>query len=155
MTNKTTFIWRNFDSISKEELYDVLSLRQRVFIIEQDCFYEDLDYSDQEANHLLLYKDKKLIGYSRVFPPGIKYDAASIGRIVVDDKFRGMEYGKMITTESIEFIKNNFPKSDIFISAQFRLVHFYENLGFKIEGSVYLEDNIDHIKMVMAGSPTK
>ena len=155
MTNKTRFIWRNFDSISKEELYDVLSLRQRVFIIEQDCFYEDLDYSDQEANHLLLYKDKKLIGYSRVFPPGIKYDAASIGRIVVDDKFRGMEYGKMITTESIEFIKNNFPKSDIFISAQFRLVHFYENLGFKIEGSVYLEDNIDHIKMVMAGSPTK
>ncbi len=155
MTNKTRFIWRNFDSISKEELYDVLSLRQRVFIIEQDCFYEDLDYSDQEANHLLLYKDKKLIGYSRVFPPGIKYDAASIGRIVVDDKFRGMEYGKMITTESIEFIKNNFPKSDIFISAQFRLVHFYENLGFKIEGSIYLEDNIDNIKMVMAGSPTK
>ena len=155
MTNKSNFIWHNFDSISKEELYDVLSLRQRVFIIEQDCFYEDLDYSDQDANHLLLYKDKKLIGYSRVFPPGIKYDAASIGRIVVDDKFRGMEYGKMITTESIEFIKNNFPKSDIFISAQFRLVHFYENLGFKIEGSVYLEDNIDHIKMVMAGSPTK
>ena len=155
MTNKSDFIWHNFDTISKEELYDVLSLRQRVFIIEQDCFYEDLDYSDQEANHLLLYKDKKLIGYSRVFPPGIKYDAASIGRIVVDDKFRGMEYGKMITTESIEFIKNNFPKSDIFISAQFRLVHFYENLGFKIEGSVYLEDNIDHIKMVMAGSPTK
>ena len=155
MTNKFNFIWRNFNSISKDELYDVLSLRQRVFIIEQDCFYEDLDYSDQEANHLLLYKDKKLIGYSRVFPPGIKYDAASIGRIVVDDKFRGMEYGKMITTESIEFIKNNFPKSDIFISAQFRLVHFYEKLGFKIEGSVYLEDNIDHIKMVMAGSPTK
>ena len=155
MTNKTRFIWHNFDSISKEELYDVLSLRQRVFIIEQDCFYEDLDYSDQEANHILLYKDNNLIGYSRVFPPGIKYDAASIGRIVVDDKFRGMEYGKMITTESIEFIKNNFSKSDISISAQFRLVHFYENLGFKIEGSVYLEDNIDHIKMVMSGSPTK
>ena len=84
MTNKTRFIWHNFDSISKEQLYDVLSLRQRVFIIEQDCFYEDLDYSDQEANHLLLYKDNKLIGYSRVFAPGIKYDAASIGRIVTD-----------------------------------------------------------------------
>ena len=84
MTNKTRFIWHNFDSISKEQLYDVLSLRQRVFIIEQDCFYEDLDYSDQDANHLLLYQDNKLIGYSRVFPPGIKYDAASIGRIVTD-----------------------------------------------------------------------
>ena len=97
MTNKTRFIWHNFDSISKEQLYDVLSLRQRVFIIEQDCFYEDLDYSDQEANHLLLYKDDKLIGYSRVFPPGIKYDAASIGRIVTDLGFRGKGYGKSIT----------------------------------------------------------
>ena len=83
MTNKFNFIWRNFNSISKDELYDVLSLRQRVFIIEQDCLYEDLDYSDQDANHLLLYKDNKLIGYSRVFSPGIKYDAASIGRIAV------------------------------------------------------------------------
>ena len=149
MTNKSRFIWHNFDSISKEELYDVLSLRQKVFIIEQDCFYEDLDYSDQEANHLLLYKDDKLIGYSRVFPPGIKYDAASIGRIVTDLGFRGKGYGKDITQESIQFIKNNFPGSDISISAQYRLVDFYEDLGFEIECSVYLEDDIDHIKMTL------
>ena len=149
MTNKTRFIWHNFDSISKEQLYDVLSLRQRVFIIEQDCFYEDLDYSDQEANHLLLYKDNKLIGYSRVFPPGIKYDAASIGRIVTDLGFRGKGYGKAITQESIQFLKNNFAESDISISAQYRLVNFYEDLGFKKEGSVYLEDDIDHIKMTL------
>ena len=149
MTNKSNFIWHNFDSISKEELYDVLSLRQRVFIIEQDCFYEDLDYSDQDANHLLLYEDNKLIGYSRVFPPGIKYDAASIGRIVTDLDFRGMGYGKSITQESIQFLKNNFPESDISISAQYRLVDFYENLGFEREGSVYLEDDIEHIKMTL------
>jgi ElaA protein len=149
MTNKTRFIWHNFDSISKEELYDVLSLRQRVFIIEQDCFYEDLDYSDQEANHLLLYKDNKLIGYSRVFAPGIKYDAASIGRIVTDLGFRGKGYGKDITQESIQFLKNNFPGSDISISAQYRLVDFYEDLDFEREGSVYLEDDIDHIKMTL------
>ncbi len=97
MNNKFDFIWHNFDSISKEELYDVLNLRQRVFIIEQDCFYEDLDYSDQDANHLLFYKDNKLIGYSRVFAPGIKYDAASIGRIVIDLDYRGRGYGKKIT----------------------------------------------------------
>ena len=147
MTNKTRFIWHNFDSISKEQLYDVLSLRQRVFIIEQDCFYEDLDYSDQEANHLLLYKDNKLIGYSRVFAPGIKYDAASIGRIVTDLDYRGRGYGKIITQESIQFLKNNYPESDISISAQYRLVKFYKDLGFKPEGKVYLEDGIDHIKM--------
>ena len=149
MTNKTRFIWHNFDSISKEQLYDVLSLRQRVFIIEQDCFYEDLDYSDQEANHLLLYKNNKLIGYSRVFAPGIKYDAASIGRIVTDLGFRGKGYGKDITQESIQFLKNNFPGSDISISAQYRLVDFCEDLGFEKEGSVYLEDDIDHIKMTL------
>ena len=149
MTNKSDFIWHNFDTISKEELYDVLSLRQRVFIIEQDCFYEDLDYSDQVANHLLLYKDNKLIGYSRVFPPGIKYDAASIGRIVTDSDYREKGYGRIITQESIRFLKNNFPRSDIAISAQYRLVNFYEDLGFKKEGDVYLEDNIDHIKMTL------
>ena len=149
MTNKSDFIWHNFDTISKEELYDVLSLRQRVFIIEQDCFYEDLDYSDQDANHLLLYQDNKLIGYSRVFPPGIKYYAASIGRIVTDLDYRGKGYGKSITHESIQFLKNNFPESDITISAQYRLVDFYENLGFETEGNVYLEDDIDHIKMTL------
>ena len=149
MTNKSDFIWHNFDTIYKEELYDVLSLRQRVFIIEQDCFYEDLDYSDQDANHLLLYKDNKLIGYSRVFPPGIKYDAASIGRIVTDSDYREKGYGRIITQESIRFLKNNFPRSDIAISAQYRLVNFYEDLGFKKEGDVYLEDNIDHIKMTL------
>ena len=149
MTNKFNFIWRNFNSISKDELYDVLSLRQRVFIIEQDCLYEDLDYSDQDANHLLLYKDNKLIGYSRVFSPGIKYDAASIGRIVTDLDYRGKGYGKDITQESIQFLKNNFPGSDISISAQFRLVDFYEDLGFIRQGSVYLEDGIDHIKMTL------
>ena len=149
MTNKPNFIWHDFNSISKVELYDVLSLRQRVFIIEQDCFYEDLDYSDQDANHLLLYKDDKLIGYSRVFPPGIKYDAASIGRIVTDLDYRGKGYGKSITHESIQFLKNNFPESDITISAQYRLVDFYENLGFETEGNVYLEDDIEHIKMTL------
>ena len=149
MTIQSDIIWHNFDTISKEELYDVLSLRQRVFIIEQDCFYEDLDYSDQVANHLLLYKDNKLIGYSRVFPPGIKYDAASIGRIVTDLDYRGKGYGRSITQESIRFLKNNYPGSDITISAQYRLVNFYEDLSFKREGDVYLEDDIDHIKMTL------
>ena len=149
MSNKFNFIWHNFNSISKEQLYDILSLRQKVFIIEQDCFYEDLDYLDQDASHLLLYKNNELIGYSRIFPPGIKYKTASIGRIVIDKEYRGKGYGKNITLESVRFIRRNFPESGITISAQYRLVHFYEDLGFKIKGSVYLEDGIDHIKMVL------
>ena len=117
--------------------------------ISEYCFYEDLDYSDQDANHLLLYKDNKLIGYSRAFSPGIKYDAASIGRIVIDLEYRGKGYGKSITQESIQFLNSNFPESDITISAQYRLIDFYEDQGFKREGSVYLEDDIEHIKMTL------
>ena len=149
MTNKIKLIWQSFESLTNDQLYDILNLRQKVFIIEQDCLYEDLDYSDQDANHLLLYKDNRLIGYSRVFPPGIKYDGASIGRIVTDLDYRGKGYGKSITHESIQFLKNNFPESDITISAQYRLVDFYENLGFETEGNVYLEDDIEHIKMTL------
>ena len=149
MADKLSFIWRSFDSISKTELYDVANLRQKVFIIEQKCFYEDLDYFDQDAKHLLLYSGKNLIGYSRVFPPGIKYDSSSIGRIVVDKQFRGKGYGIKITLESIEFIKRNFPKTNISISAQYRLLKYYENLNFVKEGNVYLEDDIEHIKMVL------
>ena len=149
MNGKTSYKWHRFSTISKEQLYDVLNLRQRVFIIEQDCFYEDIDYFDQKAHHLLAYKDERLIGYARVFPPGIKYDSASIGRIVVDIECRGKDYGKEITNQSIKYIKINFPNSNIAISAQFRLRDFYSNLGFKKKGKVYLEDDIEHIKMVL------
>jgi len=149
MSVENKFIWRNFEALSKTQLYDLSSLRQKVFIIEQQCFYEDLDYSDHNAYHLLVYNNQKMIGYSRVFPPGIKYNCASIGRIVVDKEFRQMGIGKMTTLESISFIENNFPGSDIAISAQYRLVNFYENLGFEINGKVYLEDDIEHIKMVL------
>ena len=149
MTYKTELIWHDFESISKEQLYDILSLRQRVFIIEQDCFYEDLDYSDKDAHHLLLYKEERLIGYARVFPPGIKYQTASIGRIVIELDQRGEGFGKMITDESINYIRKNFPKSNVSISAQYRLVNFYKDLGFESVGDVYLEDGIDHIKMIL------
>ena len=148
MTGTTSYTWHQFSTISKEQLYDVLNLRQRVFIIEQDCFYEDIDYFDQKAHHLLVYCNKSLIGYARVFPPGIKYKSSSIGRIVVDKKYRGESFGKKITQEAIIFLKDKFINSDVCISAQFRLVNFYENLGFETVGEVYLEDGIDHIKMI-------
>ena len=96
-----------------------------------------------------MYKDNKLIGYSRVFAPGIKYDTASIGRIVTDFKYRGLGIGKEITIKSIEFIKKNYPNSDITISAQLRLRKFYRNIGFVEEGNNYLEDGIAHIKMIL------
>ena len=134
MADKLSLIWRSFDSISKSELYDVANLRQKVFIIEQKCFYEDLDY---ETTSLLL--DKLRTGEATT--PG--------SVIVVDKQFRGKGYGIKITLESIDFIKRNFPNTNISISAQYRLLKFYENLNFVKEGNVYLEDDIEHIKMVL------
>ena len=141
------FAWRQFNELSSNEIYEILHLRQKVFIVEQDCPYIDADFSDQEAWHYLGYEGKKLISYLRVFPPGIKYDDSSIGRIVIDENSRNHGFGKQITLDAIAFLQKYYPNTDICISAQHRLIDFYRRLGFKEEGEVYLEDDIDHIKM--------
>ena len=124
-----------------------------LIIREQDCPYIDADYSDQDAFHLLAYKDNDLIGYLRAFKPGIKYEGSSLGRIVTEINSRGLGVGKMITIEGVNFLKKDYPDYEIVISAQHRLEHFYIDLGFTSRGEVYLEDDIDHIQMYFI--PTK
>ena len=146
-------IWKKYKDLSRDELYSILHLRQKVFILEQDCPYIDADYSDQDAFHLLAYKDNDLIGYLRAFKPGIKYEGSSLGRIVTEINSRGLGVGKMITIEGVNFLKKDYPDHEIVISAQHRLEHFYIDLGFTSRGEVYLEDDIDHIQMYFI--PTK
>jgi len=146
-------IWKKYKDLSSDELYSILHLRQKVFILEQDCPYIDADYSDQDAFHLLAYKDNDLIGYLRAFKPGIKYEGSSLGRIVTEINSRGLGVGKMITIEGVNFLKKDYPDHEIVISAQHRLEHFYIDLGFTSRGEVYLEDDIDHIQMYFI--PTK
>ena len=141
------FIWKTYKDLSNDELYAILHLRQKVFVLEQDCPYIDADYLDQDAIHLLALKDNELIGYLRAFKPGIKYEGSSLGRIVTDIDSRGLGLGKKITIEGVNFLKKEYPDSEIVISAQHRLEHFYFDLGFTARGDVYLEDNIDHIQM--------
>ena len=140
-------IWKEYKDLSSDELYAILHLRQKVFVLEQDCPYIDADYSDQDAFHLLAYKDNKLIGYLRAFKPGIKYEGSSLGRIVTEINSRGLGVGKMITIEGVNFLRKEYSNYEIVISAQHRLQHFYIDLGFTPRGEVYLEDNIDHIQM--------
>ena len=144
------YIWKTFAELSSDELYAVIHLRQKVFIVEQDCPYIDADYTDQDAFHLLAYNDKDLIGYLRAFRPGIKYDGSSLGRIVTEINSRGLGIGKEITREGVNFLSKEYPDHEIVISAQHRLEHFYINLGFIPRGVVYLEDNIDHIQMYLS-----
>ena len=141
------YIWKTFAELSLDELYAIINLRQKVFIVEQDCPYIDADYADQDAFHLLVYNDKDLIGYLRAFRPGIKYEGSSLGRIVTEINSRGLGIGKEITKEGIKFLSKEYSNHEIVISAQHRLEHFYVELGFKARGEVYLEDDIDHIQM--------
>lgn len=144
---KVNYIWKTFSDLTRDELYEMIHLRQKVFIVEQDCPYLDADFSDQDAFHLLGYDDGDLISYLRAFPPGIKYEGASLGRIVVDDSKRGEQLGQNLTKEGISYLSKHYPDTEIIISAQHRLENFYCELGFTARGEVYLEDDIDHIQM--------
>tara|TARA_B100000965_G_scaffold121777_1_gene100729 strand:- start:1643 stop:2101 length:459 start_codon:yes stop_codon:yes gene_type:complete len=147
MCKEMDYKWKNFDELSLDDLYAILNLRQKVFIVEQDCPYIDADYTDQDAFHLLGYQGNNLIAYLRAFKPGIKYEGSSMGRIVTEKNSRGLGLGKEIIKEGVRFLKKEYPSYEIVISAQHRLQHFYIELGFISRGDVYLEDNIDHIQM--------
>ena len=141
------WILKKFEELSIHELYAILQLRNEVFIIEQNCIYPDLDYRDQPALHLMCWDVEKLIGYTRILPPGISYSIPSIGRVVTASSARKTGIGKELMSKSIEACINLYGDINITLSAQFYLKKFYESFGFKASGDKYLEDGIDHIKM--------
>ncbi len=145
MLNTTT---KNFKELSTQELYEVLQLRSEVFVVEQDCVYQDLDGKDQKALHILGYTNDKLVAYTRIFKPGDYFKEASIGRVVVRAHERKFKYGYSIMNASIEAIKNYYNQATIRISAQTYLKTFYNNLDFHEIGEEYLEDGIPHINMI-------
>ncbi|WP_418637392.1 GNAT family N-acetyltransferase [Winogradskyella sp.] len=137
-----------FNELSIVELYDLLQLRSEVFVVEQDCVYQDIDGKDQKALHVLGYKNEKLVAYTRIFKPRDYFKEASIGRVVVEQKERQYKYGYTIMNASIEAIKTYYNETIIRISAQTYLKRFYNNLDFKEVGEEYLEDGIPHIAML-------
>ena len=139
---------KTFIELSTMELYDLLQLRSEVFVVEQDCVYQDIDGKDQKALHILGYTNEKLVAYTRVFKPGVYFEEASIGRVVVQENEREYKYGYDIMNASIEAIKNHYNITKIKISAQTYLKRFYNNLNFYEVGEEYLEDGIPHIAMI-------
>ena len=137
-----------FKDLTTQELYDILQLRSEVFVVEQDCVYQDIDNKDQEALHVIGYKKERVVAYTRIFKPGDYFEIASIGRVVVSQIERDNKYGYDIMEASIKTIKNQFNESTIKISAQCYLKKFYSNLNFKQVGEEYLEDGIAHITMI-------
>ena len=143
-----SFDIKTYDQLTKDELYDLLQLRAEVFVVEQDCPYQDVDGKDKKAVHVLGYKEEKLVAYTRIFKQGDYFENASIGRVVVSKNQRKFGYGYDLMNASIQVVEKLFKTNTIEISAQTYLKKFYNNLGFKEVGEGYLEDDIPHIKMV-------
>ena len=141
------FITKSFQELTIIELYQILQLRAEVFVVEQDCVYQDIDFKDQKALHVFGFKNDKVVAYTRIFKPGDYFENASIGRVVVAASERKFGYGHEIMKASIIAIKNNFKVDEITISAQKYLKKFYETHQFKQVGEEYLEDGIPHIRM--------
>lgn len=146
--NRITFKTKTFNQLTKDELYEILRLRAEVFVVEQDCPYQDVDNKDQKALHILGFKNERLIAYTRIFKLNDYFEFASIGRVVVALKERKHKYGYDLMLASIMAINIHFKEFTIAISAQVYLKKFYTNLGFIQDGDPYLEDNIPHIYMI-------
>lgn len=142
------FSFKHFSELGTTELYDILRLRSEIFVVEQDCVYNDLDELDKDAMHQFLYKDEELVAYSRLLKPGTRFPDYSIGRVVVKQSERGTGLGIQMMQEAKAFILNEWEAEKIKISAQKYLRKFYEDLGFVVVSEEYLEDGIPHFGML-------
>ncbi|MDO9404463.1 MAG: GNAT family N-acetyltransferase [Polaromonas sp.] len=140
--------FKAFGEMSLHELYAMLQLRSEVFVVEQQCIFQDLDGSDDQAMHLLGYRDGALLAYARCFGPGVKYDEASIGRVITHASLRGHGGGHLLMREAIQRTSAHWGAQTIRIGAQARLERFYNGHGFGKTGESYMEDGIPHIHML-------
>ncbi len=137
-----------WEKLSREQINDIFSLRSEVFIVEQECPYQDVDGKDETADHIMLRVDNELVGYTRVFPKNTYFKEASFGRAVVKKSHRGEGYGHLLVDKSLEYLKSK-KQSPIKISAQSYLKEFYSSHGFMAKGDEYMEDGIPHTAMYL------
>ncbi len=138
---------KRFKELSLAELYSVLQLRSEVFVVEQNCVYQDIDGKDEKAIHLLGEIDGIVVAYARLFRPNDYFEQASIGRVIVKLSHREFKLGHQLMKEAINAVNEQFGTENITISAQLYLKKFYESHGFIQTSEMYLEDDIPHIEM--------
>ena len=140
---------KHFNELTVPEYHDLLFLRIEVFVIEQDCPYQDVDNKDKVAYHVFGTNNKnETVAVARILPKNVSYTEISIGRIAVDKNNRGTGIADDLMNTCFEFIEQQFGKQPIRISAQQYLLNFYNRHGFKQVSEMYLEDNIPHIEML-------
>ena len=143
-----------FSDLDKSQMYSILELRQKVFVVEQNCAYQDLDGLDQVASHVTCIQNNKIIAYARGLPPAKGSIYSTLGRILVAAEKRGAGLGRELIKRSIENNLLEWPNRMIRISAQSYLIDFYKDLGFEVKGSEYLEDGIPHTQMIQTNQLT-
>jgi ElaA protein len=141
---------KTFDQLSVAELYKALHLRAQVFVVEQNCVYQDVDNLDQEAWHVLGFMGDELVAYARLLKPGTQHHEPAIGRVVTAQSHRGRNIGKQIFAASLAEINQLFPGQPIKIMAQVYLQKFYQSFGFVVASQEFLEDGIPHVDMIAA-----
>ena len=147
------YTWSGFKELGLHGLYDILRLRQQVFIIEQVSLYPDIDGNDPDALHLTARgEDGKLAGCLRLLPPGATNRRPAVGRLAIAKSFRGLKLGNRLMAESIRKADELYAGCGIYISAQQHLIPFYGKLGFVPRGNPYDEDGILHIDMIRPGA---
>ncbi|AWZ49971.1 GNAT family N-acetyltransferase (plasmid) [Clostridiaceae bacterium 14S0207] len=139
---------KKFKELNVEEIYKILTLRNEIFIVEQECAYLDCDDKDLNSYHLFSEENGEIIAYLRILEKGVSYDEISIGRVAVKKNYRGKGISREMLLKAIDFVENNLNEDTIKIQAQAYLLNFYSSLGFKAVSEEYLEDNIPHIDML-------
>ncbi len=145
----TGWVWRSFDELTADELYDIFALRQTVFVVEQNCAYLDADGVDRRSRHLYKRDESgRMIAYLRLVDPGVKYDEPSIGRVITHPSVRRTGVGRELMGEGLRGAAKYFPEAAIRIGAQRWAENFYRSLGFDSVGREYMEDDIPHVEML-------
>lgn len=139
---------KKFEELKIGELYEILKIRNEVFIVEQNCIYQDCDCKDEKSYHLYLEDNGKIIAYLRIIEKGLSFDEMSIGRVLVHRNYRGKGIARELMLKAINFVETSLNEKEIKIQAQSYLIDFYTSIGFKQTSNEYLEDGIPHVDML-------
>lgn len=149
MTQEITWHLKKMEELSAFEMYQILKVRSEVFVVEQNCVYLDADGKDEKGYHFCGWIGEDLVAYCRLLPVGVSYtDAASIGRVLTNSRYRNIGAGKLLMEKAIKTTYELYSTTNIKIGAQLYLLKFYSELGFKQISDTYLEDDIPHIEMI-------
>jgi len=143
------WVYKTFNELTANELYAILQLRSEVFVVEQNCVYQDIDGKDKKSFHLMAWHGFELVAYTRLVAPKVSFAEASIGRVITSPRYRGLGIGITLVEKSITHTLETYATNSIRIGAQLYLKKFYEGFGFVAQGEEFLEDGIPHVEMIL------